>query len=232
MAYELRTTIVWCFMYYGMMIRKCCDGWLLHASPTASFSASPRTVVRRFGNDPASFDLATNEPLGVSDAVPSSHLLSASISPQMDLSPPLILCLVLVALAIGVLANGWISRLLSGDQGLASFLSDGSGYKKSSFKPLQQDSDRAVQSDPLLWLKLPQLDFVEVAGQAPRRRSDQTFPPTPDKDSISGAKGESKDEIVIAKLELIRREMQEQLGNGNIQEAERLRTELERLMNY
>jgi len=29
------------------------------------------------------------------------------------------------------------------------------------------DKDRAVARDPLPWLKLPKLDFVEVAGQEP-----------------------------------------------------------------
>jgi hypothetical protein len=145
----------------------------------------------------------------------------------MDLSPPIILCLVLIAMAIGLLANGWISRLLSGDQGLASFLSDGSGYNKSSFKPLKQDSDRAVQSDPMPWLKLPELDFVEVAGQEPQRRAIQKYP------SPSGSSEEESedDAIMITKFELIRGEIQEQLKRGNTKEAERLRTELERLMN-
>jgi hypothetical protein len=235
MACELRTITFWCFIYYGMMIMKYCDGWLLCTSPTAPFLTSPRAVTLHLWNDPSPFDPSTNNPLfnEVSNSDPVSHLILSSTSPpQMDLSPPIILGLVFVALAIGILANGWISRLLSGDQGLASFLSDGSGYNKSSFKPLKKDSDRAVQSDPLPWLKLPELDFVEVAGQEPRRRSDPTFPPASATSSGLGEGGEANDEsIMIAKLELIRREMQDQLRSGNTQEAERLRTELERLMN-
>jgi hypothetical protein len=80
---------------------------------------------------------------------------------------------VIVALTIGALANGWIQRLLSGERGLGSFLSDGSGFQKSQFRPLSSNSlrsgtmqqDRAVSSDPLPWLRLPKLDYVEVAGQ-------------------------------------------------------------------
>jgi hypothetical protein len=72
----------------------------------------------------------------------------------------------IVALFLGFAANGWISQLLNGKEkksGLGAFLRDGSGYNRSGFA--MQDSDRAVQRDPLPWLKLPTLDFVEVAGQ-------------------------------------------------------------------
>jgi hypothetical protein len=73
---------------------------------------------------------------------------------------------VVVALTLGIGANVWIQQLLSGDRGLGNFLSDGSGFGRSKFQPLStKDQDRAVSSDPLPWLKLPQLDFVEVAGQ-------------------------------------------------------------------
>jgi hypothetical protein len=95
---------------------------------------------------------------------------------ENDVAVPII---VIVALTIGILANGWISRLLSGERGLGSYLSDGAGYNKSKFKPIlpsngattttnqnKYNDDRAVQGDdPLPWLRLPNLDFVEVAGQ-------------------------------------------------------------------
>jgi hypothetical protein len=125
-------------------------------------------------------------------------------------SPPLLL---LVSLVLGVAANGWIQRLLNGEQGLSSFLSDGSGFNKSKFKPLRSDGDRAVQSDPLPWLRLPQLDFVEVAGQESR---------TPD---LRG-----NNDAVVAQLEMLRVRMNEQLTAGNVAEANALRQQMETVM--
>ena len=72
--------------------------------------------------------------------------------------------LVVLALGIGSTAQGLINKQLEGDQGLGAFLQDGRGYSNSAFRPLLDDQDRAVQQDPLPWLKLPQLDFVEVVG--------------------------------------------------------------------
>lgn len=101
-------------------------------------------------------------------------------------SPPI---LITVAFLLGVVANGWIQRLLSGERGLGSYLSDGKGYNKSKFQPLQGDSDRAVQFDPLPWLKLPQLDFVEVAGQEPRQSSESEWNDFNGVESASGDTG-------------------------------------------
>lgn len=129
-------------------------------------------------------------------------------------SPPVLL---LVALTLGVLANGWIQRMLSGEQGLASFLSDGAGFNKSGFKPLRGDADRAVQSDPLPWLRLPDLDFVEVAGQEQLKKEEFE-------------RGQQQQVAAIAELELLRLKMQEQLVLGNIKEADALRQELESAM--
>jgi hypothetical protein len=124
-------------------------------------------------------------------------------------SPPLLL---LVSLVLGVAANGWIQRLLNGEQGLSSFLSDGSGFNKSKFKPLRSDEDRAVQSDPLPWLRLPQLDFVEVAGHKSRS------PRLLDNDAV------------VAQLEMLRVRMNEQLAAGNVAEANALRQQMETIM--
>jgi hypothetical protein len=54
-------------------------------------------------------------------------------------------------------------QLVSGNQGLGAYLKDGSGYNKSAFQPLnsQEENDK----DPLSWLSLPKLDFVDVKGQ-------------------------------------------------------------------
>jgi hypothetical protein len=161
-------------------------------------------------------------------------LASSSSSPILDLSPASILSLVVIAVTLGILANGWIARLLSGEQGLGSYLSDGSGYNKSAFRPiLKKDMEnRAVQSDPLPWLRLPQVDFVDVAGQERRRlvplqnRGNSNDGPPQQQESDN----DESSMIVIGQLELLRAEMQEQVHLGNTEEARRLRNELERLM--
>ncbi len=97
----------------------------------------------------------------ITTALPSSSVEESLFVP--DGFVPFVL---VVALFLGFAANGWISQLLNGKEkksGLGAFLKDGPGYNRSGFA--MQDSDRAVQKDPLPWLKLPTLDFVEVAGQ-------------------------------------------------------------------
>jgi hypothetical protein len=76
--------------------------------------------------------------------------------------PMSIFGLVAVAIFIGVTAQSFINSMIAGDQGLGAFLSDGNGFSNSKFKPL---SRKTIKADPLPWLKLPKLDFVEVAGQ-------------------------------------------------------------------
>jgi hypothetical protein len=93
---------------------------------------------------------------------------------------------------------------------LAAFLRDGSGYKKSGFRVKSNNKsiiDRP--DDPLPWLKLPRLDFVEVAGQ-------QAVP-------VAEEEG-------LEQLEQLRLRMNRELQEENIVEATRLRNELERLM--
>ena len=192
-----------CCFTHELITVKPCHGWLLLAPASPLPRLIPtfeQTLLPHFNRAL----LLTVNP---------SHLFIAT---PLELSTPILpFFLAFIALAIGLLANGWIARLLSGDQGLGSFLSDGSGFQKSGFRPSRRsDADRAVQLDPLPWLTLPQLDFVEVAGQ--ERRS-PSFP-------------KDMDDVVVAQLELIRGEMQEQLRLGNTNEAERLRLELERRM--
>mmetsp|Transcript_25244 Transcript_25244/g.39083 ORF Transcript_25244/g.39083 Transcript_25244/m.39083 type:complete len:180 (-) Transcript_25244:562-1101(-) len=89
-----------------------------------------------------------------------------------DLPPAEAVPIVLVAaFGIGVAAQSWINFQLDGDRGLGKFLSDGRGFNRSAFTPRRGRDDYndgtapLSKSDPLPWLKLPQLDFVEVAGQ-------------------------------------------------------------------
>lgn len=116
-------------------------------------------------------------------------------------SVPLLLA---VAVVLGIAAQSWINRLASGEQGLGAFLKDGRGYQKSGF--IFDQSDRAVKSDPLPWLKLPKLDFVEVAGQ--------------DEDSAA----------VIGRLERLREEMNTKIDQGDLKGAKLKQIELQSLM--
>ena len=104
---------------------------------------------------------------------PTFKLLASPNDIMNDLPPtdsvPLIL---LAALGIGFTAQSWINFQLGGDRGLGSFLSDGSGFNRSAFRPRSgtgdiSDGTAPVSTDPMPWLKLPRLDFVEVAGQEP-----------------------------------------------------------------
>ena len=109
------------------------------------------------------------------------------------------------ALVVGIAAQSFINKMLEGDQGLGAFLKDGSGYNKSRFRPASSTNEK---QDPLPWLKLPELDFVEVAGQE---------------------KTSSIDAILV-KLEILREKMDDAFQQGKIQEAESLRKELEDTM--
>ncbi len=129
--------------------------------------------------------------------------LSDTYFPIFDASP---LIVVAVALGLGVTAQGFINQMLEGDQGLGAYLKDGSGYNKSGFRKASSKGEKG--KDPLPWLKLPQLDFVEVAGQ-PSGQQEQAF---------------------LQELESLRLQMNEQLGQGKVLEATMIREKLEALM--
>jgi hypothetical protein len=88
--------------------------------------------------------------------------------PDNPISSPLFIAIIAIALLIA--AQSFINQMLEGDQGLGAFLKDGSGYNKSGYRPATNtrssgDNNGNDNNDPLPWLKLPRLDFVEVAGQ-------------------------------------------------------------------
>jgi hypothetical protein len=118
--------------------------------------------------------------------------------------------LLIVAVSLFVASQGWINSLLSGDRGLGAFLSDGSGYSKSGFRPVSKSADgkESEDSDPLPWLKLPRFDFVDVAGQD---------------SSVS-------EEAVYKRLEELRVEMNDLLEQKKFREASAVRLTLEKLM--
>jgi hypothetical protein len=127
-------------------------------------------------------------------------LLSEGLEDVMDVSPFLVAG---VALVLFAAAQTFINQMLEGDQGLGAFLKDGSGYNRSGFNNIADQKDR---DDPLPWLKLPKLDFVEVAGQA------------------------DQEEAVYEQLETMRREMNHKLEEGNTAEATVIKDKLEKLM--
>ena len=117
-----------------------------------------------------------------------------------------------------LMAQGWINNMLEGDQGLGAFLSDGSGYSNSGFRPVKPKTTTAENKgndDPLPWLKLPQLDFVDVAGQ---------------EKNIAPAEQQQQQVLSMEKLETLRRQMNDKLSAGQYSEATALREELENLM--
>ena len=126
----------------------------------------------------------------------------------------------LVAIIIGFFAQIFINSMLKGDRGLGAFLSDGSGYSGSAFRPRRSDDRSGTDAplsgpDPLPWLQLPKLDFVEVAGQ----------------ESSIGNVSPQKEAEIVAQLEELQSALQSEINAGNIEEANRLRQRLEALMN-
>ena len=141
-------------------------------------------------------------------------------------APPVAL-IVLGAIALFALAQGFINSLMEGDRGLGAFLSDGEGYSRSAFKPRSKlRSDKAQQDssfdaplggpDPLPWLKLPRLEFVEVAGQ--------------EGNNENGGLDPQEEVAIIARLEELADLLTIEVKAGNTEEANRLRNQLQSLM--
>ena len=107
-----------------------------------------------------------------------------------------------MALILGVAAQGFINNMASGDRGLGAFLQDGRGLQGSGFSTKKGEGDSLQGGDPLPWLKLPELGFVEVAGQT----------------------------SVPEQLEQLRQQMNVELDRGNVEEARKLRDQLEAMM--
>ena len=142
---------------------------------------------------------------------------SSSMDPIITLDSISPWFLVVLALAIGSTAQGLINKQLEGDQGLGAFLQDGRGYSNSAFRPLLDDQDRAVQQDPLPWLKLPQLDFVEVAGQQQQQQQQQQD-------------DDQELEATLQTLQELKLELKRQVALGNTAEAQAIQGRLEQVM--
>lgn len=125
----------------------------------------------------------------------------------MTSTAPVPLVLV-VALGLFIAAQTLINQQLRGDQGLGAFLRDGSGYSGSAFRPKTQAGTEG-SSDPLPWLRLPQIDFVQVAGQE-----------DPGKEDVA----------LFERLEELRIQIQANYEEGNIEQANLIQQELVQLM--
>ena len=154
----------------------------------------------------------------------SSSLAVNPITEDVPISTPFVL---LAAVVLAVLAQSWINSMLGGDQGLGAFLSDGSGYNKSGFKPRKKKEEEA--SDPLPWLKLPEFDYVDVAGQ-PKKPKLQQLQKIQSDDSLDKSKESSNEAEVVSRLELLFAEMKKEVDNNNLIEAKRIELELEKIM--
>lgn len=128
------------------------------AAPTVCVSIRNRRLLQHHGAVLEAFDATVqSHPAGPHLLVSSSDTFTSEL-PSLPIT--------LLAILLLVASQLFINRMLSGDQGLGAYLKDGRGVGKSSFRPLSMDDKtRAVASDPLPWLKLPKLDYVQVAGQ-------------------------------------------------------------------
>lgn len=113
---------------------------------------------------------------------------------------------ILSAIFLGLSIQMFIDTMLKGDQGLSAFLSDGKGYNKSNFNPMK---DEKLDRDPLPWLKLPRLDFVDVAGQ----------------------NNDEEERIIVNKLETLVASMMDDLNCGDKAKAAAKMKELKELMD-
>ena len=116
---------------------------------------------------------------------------------------------------------------------MGAFLSDGSGFNKSGFKPRRRPTtdERGIagdqtRPDPLPWLKLPELDFVDVAGQPKRPKPQQQ--PTEEGVPPSSARRDGTE--ITAKLEMLRAQMKTEVEQGNLEYAKRIEDEMLQLM--
>jgi len=163
---------------------------------------------------------------------PSTSRLS-SASAASDFVPDLLstsgplgtAAVVASALVLGIGAQTFINSMLNGDRGLGAFLSDGSGYGRSGFRPRNGGGNGGKDdggdaplggSDPLPWLKLPDLDFVEVAGQ--------------EKVTELGGLSPEEERLLLARLEDMVETLRAELKAGNIKSADAIRAELEGTM--
>lgn len=157
---------------------------------------------------------------------------SPSLLNEFPLGAPIV---VLLAVVLAFSAQSWINSLLRGDQGLGAFLSDGTGFSKSGFKQRSAMNSRDDDTtkplggpDPLPWLKLPELDYVDVAGQPKSPKEMQQMTATETAPSLPIDRDNSG--VIISKLESLREEMKTEIERNNMEKAKKIELELTKLM--
>ena len=168
----------------------------------------------------------------LSSSAPSVFDTKMFLLPENPLLSPL--AVVVLALVLLVSAQSFINTMLDGDQGLGAFLRDGSGYNRSGYRPNTSGDNDSSNNDPLPWLKLPKLDFVEVAGQEEQG-------PSPEQQLLAE---QEEQERVYEELDRLRQELNQELqsvrrrrlegmdngGKDEMAKAKLLQAKLEGLM--
>ena len=175
----------------------------VHIEHISSFTSSNSLLKQCFSSNPK---LSSRQPINSRVYVANSGIESAfeQVSSVAELYPTALI--ILVAGALGILSQTLINSMLKGDQGLSAFLSDGKGYGNSKYKAASGESGR-LSDDPLPWLKLPKLSFVDVAGQEVVNEED-----------------------VVKKLELLAQRGRDELEAGDKAKAAQTRDEINSLM--
>ncbi|KAL7507515.1 hypothetical protein ACHAXN_005835 [Cyclotella atomus] len=128
----------------------------------------------------------------------------------------------ITAIFLLITAQSFINFLLKGDRGLGAFLSDGSGYNKSGFRPMNRNNRPSatrdggrMDKDPLPWLKLPTLDYVDVAGQETIKMN---------------GKSQEEEVVLLRRMEEMKDQIRFKLEEGEYDAAKKIELELELLM--
>ena len=175
----------------------------VHIEHVSSFTSNNSLLKKRFSSNPK---LSSRQPMNSRVYVANSGIESVfeQVSSVAEFQPTALI--ILVAGALGILSQTLINSMLKGDQGLSAFLSDGIGYGNSKYKAASGESGR-LSDDPLPWLKLPKLSFVDVAGQEVVNEED-----------------------VVKKLELLAQRGRDELEAGDKVKAAQTRDEINSLM--
>lgn len=201
----------------------CCSAWTgSRQSKTLSVRTIARNSIRPYSITATLTTTARSSSVSVSSSLDSGGFTS-TLFLLPDLTP---LLAAAVALGLLIAAQSFINQMLDGDQGLGAFLKDGSGYQRSRFRAVQKKKE--TTNDPLPWLKLPQLDFVEVAGQERELKMKQIAIIEQEQQQQQNA-GVVPDSV-YQELEQLRMAMNRELQEENISEAKRIRKQLEGLM--
>jgi len=173
----------------------------VHIERVSSFTSNKSLLKKRLSSNPK---LSPRQPVTSRVYAADSGIESVfeQVSSVEEFQPTALI--ILVAGVLGIMSQTLINSMLKGDQGLSAFLSDGKGYGNSKFKAGSEESGR-LTDDPLPWLKLPKLSFVDVAGQV-------------------------NEEDVVKKLELLAQRGRDELEAGDKAKAAQTRDEINSLM--